>query len=155
MTETEENSRLSIGSLVLEQSDLGRRISALRDELAARAKVFARAGKLLLFQPERLVFDGQTVSEKFSGEPVIDRKAMEVNSLLDELRSAIIRQGECSTRLAEMGIDLEENERQQNLRASRALFHPANVHHSPNDDSENRVPVGFGKPPKPEDERSR
>ncbi len=121
MTESEENSRLLIGRLVLEQSDLKKRVSALRDELSARATVFARAGKMLLFQPERLVFDGQTVSEKFYGEPVIDRKAMEVNSLLDELRAAIIRQGECSSRLAEMGIDLEENERQQNLRASRAL----------------------------------
>jgi hypothetical protein len=138
MTSPERETQLQIGILVLEQSALEKQIGKLRDEISGRAKIFARIGRLLVFQPERLVFEGQTVDEQFAGEPVISRKAMDVDSLIAELRAAIARKSACTVQLAELGIDLEENEREQNLRASRALFHPANVRYGPEDDGTKR-----------------
>lgn len=137
MDKCEGETRLQIGALVLEQSVLEKRIGKLRDEISERAKIFARIGRRLVLQPERLVFEGQTVDEQFAGEPVIDRKAMDVDSLIAELRAAIARKSACTAELAELGIDLEESEREQNLRASRALFHPANVRY-PEDDGTKR-----------------
>jgi hypothetical protein len=128
MTEPEGNTQL-IGKLVLEQIALEKQIGKLRDEISQRATIFARVGRLLIFQPEQLVFEGQTIDEQFAGEVAIDRKDMDVDSLLAELRAAIIRKMASTAELAELGIDLEEAGREQNLRASRALFHPANVRH--------------------------
>jgi hypothetical protein len=70
---------------------------------------------------------------------------MDVDSLIVELRAAIIRRTDCATELAKLGIDPEETEREQNLRASRAIFHPANVRHQP-EDGETKRTVGFSKP---------
>jgi hypothetical protein len=140
---------LQIGKLVLEQSVLEKQIGKLRAELSRRATVFARVGRLLIFQPEQLVFEGQTVDEQFAGEAAVDRKAMEVDSLLAELRAAIVRKNASTVELAEMGIDLEEAEREENLRNSRALFHPANVRYGPEDSGakrDSRGDLGFTKP---------
>ena len=52
---------------------------------------------------------------------------MYVDSLIAELRAAIARKGACTAELGELGIDPEEAESERNLRASRALFHPAKV----------------------------
>jgi hypothetical protein len=138
MTKPGGETQLQIGMLVLEQSVLEKQIGKLRDEISQRATIFARIGRLLLFQPERLVFEGQAVDEQFAGEPVIDRKAMDVDSLIAELRAAIFRKKACTVELAELGIDLEEAEREQNLRASRALFHPANVRYGSEDGAAKR-----------------
>jgi hypothetical protein len=142
-----------IGKLVLEQSVLEKQISKLRDELSQRATIFARIGRLLIFQPERLVFEGQTVDEQFAGEAAVDRKAMDVDPLLAELRAAIVRKKASTLELAEMGIDLEEVEREANLRNSRALFHPANVRYGPKESEAKeggtkRGNLGFTKPHK-------
>jgi hypothetical protein len=47
-----------------------------------------------------------------------------------------------------MGLDPEEVEREKNLRASRALFHPANVRYSSDDGGTKRAGIGFDKPRK-------
>jgi hypothetical protein len=146
MTKSEKETQLLIGRLVLDQSVLEKQIGKLRDEISRRATIFARVGRLLVLQPERLVFEGQIVEEQFAGEPVVDRKAMDVDSLIADLRAAIIRKSACTAELAELGIDLEEIEREQNLRDSRALLHPANVRYGPEDRSEKRTAVGFTKP---------
>jgi hypothetical protein len=147
MTKSEGETQLQIGMLVLEQSALEKQIGKLRDEISERATIFARIGRRLLLQPERLVFEGQTVGEQFAGEPVIDRKAMDVDSLLAEIRAAIARKKACTVELAELGIDFEEAEREQNLRASRALFHPANARYGTEDgglkSEDKRDDVGF------------
>jgi hypothetical protein len=147
MTKSEGETQLQIGMLVLEQSFLEKQIGKLRDQISERAKIFARIGKLLVSQPERLVFEGQSIDEQFAGEPVIDRKAMDVDSLIAELRAAIARQSACTVQLAELGIDPEEAERERDLRASRALFHPANVRYEPEDGGtkrkDKRGDVGF------------
>jgi hypothetical protein len=148
MTTPERETQLQIGMLVLEQSVLEKQIGKLRDEISRRATTFARVGRLLVFQPERLVFDGETVDSQFAGEPVIDRKAMDVDSLIADLRAAIVRKSACTVQLAELGIDLEEIEREQNLRASRALFHPAAVRYGPEDGGTKRNDLGFNKPRK-------
>jgi hypothetical protein len=148
MTKPESETQLQIGMLVLEQSVLEKQIGKLRDELSLRATTFARIGRLLVFQPERLVFEGQTVEEQFAGEPMIDREAMDVDSLIADLRAAIIRKGACTIQLAELGIDLEEIEHEQNLRDSRALHHPANVRYGPADAESSRRELGFTKPRK-------
>jgi hypothetical protein len=145
MTKPESETQLQIGMLVLEQSVLERQIGKLRDEISQRATILARVGRLLVFQPERLVFEGQIVEEQFAGEPVVDRKTMDVDSLIADLRAAIARKSACAVQLAELGIDLEELEREQNLRASRALFHPAAVRYGPEDSGAKRS-VGFSKP---------
>jgi hypothetical protein len=139
--------QLLVGRLILEQSALEKKISALRDEFSRRARVFAQTGRLLVFQPERLAFDGDAVGEDFAGEAAIDRKALDVDSLIADLRAAIIRRNACASELAEMGLDPEEGERERNLRASRALFHPANALHSAEDGGTKRA-VGFTKPRK-------
>ena len=148
MPELEQNAGPLIGKLVLEQSNLEKRILKLRDKISMRARVFAQIGRLLIFQPERLVFDGQTVDEKFAGEPAIDRQATEVDSLIADLRAAIVRKDKCVLELAELGIDPEEIERENNLRASRAIFHPANVRYGPEQSEPKRRDVGFTKPKK-------
>jgi hypothetical protein len=146
MTNAETETQLQIGKLVLEQSMLEKQIGKLRDEISLRAAIFARIGRQLVFLPESLVFEGQTVDEHFVGEPVIDRTALDVDSLIADLRTAIVRKRACNTELSELGIDLEEIEREQNLRDSRALHHPANVRYGPEDRSEKRNAVGFTKP---------
>ena len=149
MTKAERETQLQIGKLILEQSVLEKNIGKLRDELSRRATIFARIGRLLIFQPEQLVFEGQTVDEQFTGEAAVDRKAMDVDSLIAELRAAIVRKKASTLELAEMGIDLEEAEREANLRNSRALFHPANVRYSPEDSGakrDRRGDLGFTKP---------
>jgi len=146
MTKPESETQLQIGMLVLEQSVLEKQIGKLRDEISQRAITFARVGRLLVFQPECLVFEGQTVEEQFTGEPVIDRKVMDVDSLIADLRAAIVRKSACTVQLAELGIDLEEIEREQNMRASRALFHPAAVRYGPEDGATKRSDLGFTKP---------
>ena len=75
---------------------------------------------------------------------------MDVDSLIAELRAAIVRKKASTVELAEMGIDLEEAEREQNLRNSRALFHPANVRYDAEDAGAKRDgkrgDLGFTKP---------
>jgi hypothetical protein len=149
MTTFEGERQLLIGKLVVEQSELEKRIGKLRDETERRATIFARIGRLLVLQPERVVFEGQIVDEHFTGEPAIDRKAMDVDRLIADLRAAIVRKRECMVQLAEMGIDLEEAEREKNLRASRALFHPSNVRYEPDDgvtQKAKRGGLGFARP---------
>jgi hypothetical protein len=130
----ERETQLQIGKLMLEQLGLEKQIAALRDEL---------------FQPERLVFEGQTVDEQFAGEAAIDRNAMAVDSVIAELRAAILRKKASTVDLAEMGIDLEAAEREDNLRKSRALLHPANLRYGPEDIGaarDRRPDVGFTRP---------
>jgi hypothetical protein len=149
MTKDERETQLQIGKLILEQSGLEKQISKLRDELSRRATIFARIGRLLIVQPEQLVFEGQTVDKQFSGESAINRKAMDVDSLIAELRAAIVRKKASTVELAEMGIDLEEAEREENLRNSRALFHSANVRYGPEDSGakqDRRGDLGFTRP---------
>jgi hypothetical protein len=99
-------------------------------------------------RPERVVFKGQTVAEGFAGEPLIDRTAMDVDSLIGELRNAIARKSDCTAKLAEMGIDPEESESDRNQRASRALWHPANAgNQSEDSEVKNKREFGF-RPPK-------
>jgi hypothetical protein len=153
MTKLERETQQKIGKLILEQSVLEKQIGKLRDQISQRATIFARVGRLLILQPERLVFEGQTVDEQFAGEAAIDRKAMDVDSLIAELRAAIVRKKTSTVELAEMGIDLEEAEREQNLRNSRALFHPANVHYGPEEGETKeggpkRGNLGFTRPRK-------
>jgi hypothetical protein len=152
MTKPEGATQLQIGMLVLEQSVLQKQIGKLRDEISQRATIFALVGRRLVFEPERLVFEGQIVDDQFSGEPEIDRKAMDVDSLIAELRAAIVREGACTDQLAELGIDIGEAEREQNLRASRALFHPANVRYGPEGNGMKREgkrdDLGFTRPRK-------
>lgn len=143
-----------IGKLILEQSSLEKQIGKLRDEISERAKTFAWIAKLLVFQPERLVFKGQTVAEQFAGEAAVDRRTMDVDSLIADLRAAIVRKNESTVELAEIGIDLREAEREHNLRASRALFHPANVRYGPEEGETKgtkRSNLGFTKPGKKAD----
>jgi hypothetical protein len=148
MTRPEGETQILIGKLILEQSTLEKQIGKLRDEISQRARTFAYVGKLLVFQPERLVFKGQTVPEQFAGEAAVDRSAMDVDSLVADLRAAIVRKSECTAELAAIGIDLEEAEREQNFRASRALFHPANVSYGPEDRRTKEGNIGFTKPRK-------
>jgi hypothetical protein len=152
MTKPEGEKQQRIGMLVLEQAALERQIGKLRDEISQRATIFAQIGRLLIFQPERLVFEGQSIDEQFAGEAAIDRKAMDVDSLLTELRAAIVRKKACAAELAEAGIDFEEAEHEHNLRASRALFHPANVSYRTQDRgverSDKRRDLGFSRPGK-------
>jgi hypothetical protein len=147
MKNPESETQLQIGMLVLEQNVLEKQIGKLRDEISQRARTFARVGRLLVDHPERLVFEGQSVEEQFAGESVVDRKAMEVDSLIADLRTAIVRKSACMAQLAELGIDFEEIEREQNLRASRALFHPAAVRYGPEDGGakrdDKRADLGF------------
>jgi hypothetical protein len=152
MTRSEQETQLQIGKLVLEQAVLEKQISKLRDEIFTRAAIFARIGRLLISQPERLVFVGQTVDEQFAGEPAFDRKAMDVDSLIAELRATIGRRKETTVELADLGIDLEEAEREGDLRNSRAIFHPANTRYGPEDSGvkrdEKRSALGFTRPRK-------
>lgn len=147
MTNDERETQLRIGKLMLEQSVLEKQISALRDELSRRAAIFARIGRLLIFQPERLVFEGQSaVDEQFAGEAAIDRKAMDLDPVIAELRAAIVRKKASTVELAEIGIDLEEAERAENLRKSRALFHPRSGPEDIGAKPDSRRDVGFTKP---------
>jgi hypothetical protein len=152
MTTSEQETQLQIGKLILEQAVLEKQISKLRDELSQRATIFARIGRLLISQPERLAFVGQTVEEQFAGEPAFDRTAMDVDSLIAELRAAIVRKKASTVELADLGIDLEEAEREDNLRNSRAIFHPANTRYGPEDSGvkrdEKRGALGFTRPRK-------
>jgi hypothetical protein len=150
MTDQEREFQLAIGKLMLEQSALDKQIAKLRDQLSARARTFAHIGKILLFHPERLVFEGQTVDAQFAaeGESPIDRTAMEVDSLIADLRAAIVRKNACAVELAELGIDPEESELEQNQRNSRAIFHPANVRYESEDKGTKRSNLGFTKPRK-------
>jgi len=70
---------------------------------------------------------------------------MYVDSLITELRAAIPRKCACTAELAELGIDLEEAQSERNLRASRALFHPANVRYEHEDGETKRSDLGFVK----------
>jgi hypothetical protein len=144
MMNAEGDIQLKIGMLVLEQNVLEKQIGKLRDEISQRATTFARVGRLLLFQPERLVFEGESLDEQFAGEPTIHRTDLDVDSLIAQLRVALVRKTACIAELAELGIDLEEIEREQNLRASRALFHPANVRRA-SEASVTKRTVGFTK----------
>jgi hypothetical protein len=146
MTNPESATQLQIGMLVLEQNVLEKQIGKLRDEISQRARTFARVGRLLVEHPERIVFEGQTVEEQFAGDPAIDRKAMDVDSLIADLRAAIVRKSACTGQLAELGIDFEEIEREQNLRASRALFHPAAIRYGPEEGEKKRGDLGFTQP---------
>ena len=150
MTDQERELQIAIGKLMLEQSDLEKRIGKLRDELSRRAKTFAYVGKILLFQPERLAFEGQPVDAQFAadGEAPVDRTTMEVDSLVADLRAAIVRKSSCAVELAELGIDPEETEREKNQRDSRALFHPANVRYGPEDKGTKPSNLGFTRPRK-------
>jgi hypothetical protein len=147
MTEPEEKTQLLVGKLVLEEGAIEKKIGELRDEISKRARIFASIGNLLATKPELVYFEGQTVDEEFAGEAAIDRAGMDVDCLIAELRAAIIRKKACTVQLLEMGIDLQEAERQHNLRLSRALHNPANVHPAPEDGGMRRV-VGFDKPRK-------
>jgi hypothetical protein len=100
---------------------LDKRIRKLRDEISESAATFPRVGRLLVFQPERPVFEGQAIAEQFAGKAVISRKAMDVDSLLAEVRATITRKKASTDELVELGIDLEEAEREQNLRAGRSF----------------------------------
>jgi hypothetical protein len=153
MTNSERETPLAIGKLMLEQSALEKQIAKLRDQLSLRARTFAQIGKILLFHPERLVFDGQTVDAQFAAEAEspVDRTAMEVDSLIADLRAAITRKNFCAIELAELGIDPAESEREQDQRNSRALFHPANVRYEPEDRRTKRNNLGFTRPRKKAD----
>jgi hypothetical protein len=126
LSQAEGNSDLLlIGKLIVEQGFLEKRISRICDELARRARVYAKVANLLIVKPERLVFKGETVAEEFDGEHAIDRDAIAIDSLLADLRAAIVEKNECAKRLAELGIDPAQMEDEKNERASRALRHPA------------------------------
>ena len=129
-----------VGRLVLEEIALEKRIGALRIEAARRATTFQRTSGLLIADPERIVLEGQDVEAQFAGQPQIDGKELDVSlltSLLDELRAAIVRKRELLERLIEMGVDLEESERQELLKKSRALL----AVKEPGSDGEK--PIGF------------
>ncbi len=146
MTETEGNTQQKIGELVLEELTLEKQIFVLRDELSSRARIFARIGKLLLLRPEFLVFEGQTVGDEFGGESAIDRKSLDVDSLIADLRAAIVRKKACAAELVTFGIDPDEAERERNLRASRNLHHPANTGYLSEGGTMNELPpIGFHK----------
>jgi hypothetical protein len=148
MIQSEEKTRLLIGKLVLEQSQYEKQISALRVELSRRARAFAHIGRLLVFAPERIWFEGQIVPKEFEGEPAVDRCAMEVDALISELRDAIAQKNDCVRQLAGLGIDPEESEREQNQRNSRAIWHPANVRYQPEEEVQRKSKAPFGFQPK-------
>jgi hypothetical protein len=152
MTTSEHETPLAIGKLMLEQSALEKQIAKLRDQLSLRARTFAQIGKILLFHPERLVFEGQTVDAPFAaeGESPVDRTALEVDSLIADLRTAIARKNSCAVELAEFGIDPEQTALEQNQRDSRALFHLANVRYGPETETKGtkRDNLGFTRPRK-------
>ncbi len=126
LSQAEGNSDLLlIGKLTIQQGSVEKRIGALCDELARRASVFAKVANLLIVKPECLVFKGKVVAEEFAGEPEIDRDAMVIDSILADLRAAIVEKSECAKRLAELGVDPGQMEDEKNQRASRALRHPA------------------------------
>jgi hypothetical protein len=50
---------------------------------------------------------------------------MAIDSLVADLRAAIVEKSECAKRLAALGIDPAQMEDGRNQRASRALHHPA------------------------------
>lgn len=126
LSQAEGNSDLLlIGKLIVEQGSLEKRIGGLCDELVRRASVFAKVANLLIVKPECLVFKGEAVAEEFAGEHAIDRDAMAIDSLLADLRAAIIEKSECAKRLAALGIDPAQMEDDRNQRASRALHRPA------------------------------
>jgi len=129
VTTPEKDDALAIGKLVVEQFALEKQIGKLRDEISIRARTYARIGRILISNPEQLVFEGQNVEEQFAGESAIDRSALDVDSAIAELRAAIVRQRVCKSELAALGVDPDEAEREKDQRASRALFHPANTHH--------------------------
>ena len=49
---------------------------------------------------------------------------MAIDSLLADLRVAIVEKNQCAKRLAELGINPAQMEDERNQRASRALHHP-------------------------------
>jgi hypothetical protein len=152
MTETAGKKELQIGMLVLEHNTLERKIATLRDEISRRAGTFAQVGRTLLFQPERLAWNGQTVGEDFAGEPAIERTDLDVDSLVADLRAAILRKKACAVELVDLGIDFEEAEREKNLRDSRAIWNPANVRYGPDDGAAKQSKIGFTKPRKKSEE---
>ena len=105
MSQAEGNSDLLlIGKLIVEQGSLEKRIGGLCDELARRASVFAKVANLLIAKPECLVFKGEAVAEEFSGEHAIDRDAMAIDSLLEDLRAAIVEKSECAATVGDGAV---------------------------------------------------
>ena len=92
-----------IGSLVWEDSALEKKIGALRDEAAQRAKEFARIGRALVVSPERVFSGDRKLDPQFDGEPAINLSAIDVADLTEELRTAIIRKEQVREQLAELG----------------------------------------------------
>jgi hypothetical protein len=145
VSETESTAQL-IGRLILEEIALEKKIGLLRDEAARRATTYARIGRLLLFQPERIFFDGENVDEQFAGEPAADRTLLDVDGVLRDLRAAIIDRKKNREWLTDLGVDREELEHQENLRKSRALRSQAND--GDGSGRTTRPGVGFTKPAK-------
>jgi hypothetical protein len=112
---------LAIGNFMLEHNAAEKRIGELRDEAIKRAETYSRIASLLAREPERLIFEGQFVDSQFEGEPRVDRNLTDVDTLVQELRAAIMQKKRLRDQLAEMGVDPEESERQELLRRSRAL----------------------------------
>jgi len=70
---------------------------------------------------------------------------MDVDPVIAELRAAIVRKKQVSDQLAEMGLDPEEAEQERNLRASRAIFHPANDGDGARRGPNNGAGIGFSR----------
>ena len=95
MTESEKEAL--VGKLVLEYSELEKKIAMLRAEASRRAGPFANFGRLLSTNPERIVFAGVSFDSRFEGERAIDRKDLDAQSMLslvEEIRAAVIRKDE-------------------------------------------------------------
>ena len=138
---------LRIGSLVVEHDDLAKEIGSLRAEASRRALTFERIGRLLVVAPERVAFGRQLLDSDFAGESPIERGSMDVDSLLEDLRSKILRKKKVLQQLAELGIDLEQSENEMLRRKSRELRHPATVSSGAASDRENGR-IGFVNRPR-------
>jgi len=143
MTWSEKEAAL-IGSLVIERISLEEKLCKLRDEASLRAREWARIARLLVINPEGVFPQGRNIDPQFAGESAIDGKSVDVDSLTEEIRATIVLRKKVVDRLAQMGLDPAKFEDEKNLRASRALWHPATC--PPAGENGNLPPkqVGFG-----------
>jgi hypothetical protein len=117
-----------VGQLVIEQRDLSRRISALREDARRRGEALAAIVRKLFEDPERLAFIDQKIDERFAdGITLLDGAAADLAILrefLDTLRAAIARRDDVQKELTDFGVPAGDEDETLQQR-SRALHLPA------------------------------
>jgi hypothetical protein len=133
-----------IGELILEQASIEKRIGALRKAAFDQARTLSQLERLLTSAPEKIVLVGQIVGEEFAGEPEIDRNAIAVDGLPDQIRRAILDKKRVRAELAALGVDLDQQEQDELDRKSRELHRPWSSLRSQDEDGNGKLScIGF------------